>query len=498
MREREQEQRVRVRYDEVGRPVRRAAHRRRKRASRLLLLLQAALTAVLMTMVLLLDMLPGRYVLALGAVMLVLWLISAISKSRVYALLMCALLTIGVCYAGKAQDVLSDLTEEPAVKVNTVSVIVMQGHPAQQLEDLDGSLIGIQESVDQANTEQALQDVKAVCVQGLVAIEYDSIAQQVDALYNGSVDAIILNEAYRGLAEDRYPQFSSETRVLQAFYYEEEIQTQYKAQTEVDVTQEPFTVFLSGNDSYGAVSLADGRTDVNILATVNPKTKQILLTTTPRDYYVELASGEGRGRMDKLTHAGLYGIDCSMQTLEQLYGVEIDYYVRLNFSGFQSIVDALGGVEVYSEQAFCSLGGFWFDEGYNDVNGEEALAFVRERYAFEEGDVQRGRNQMAMIRAILDRVMSPAILTNYMDLMDSLSACFITNMPQDAVAALVKMQLSDGASWNIVSYSVAGYEDMEPTYSGGSEWLFVMQPDEEAVQEARNRIERCLNGEILY
>lgn len=315
----------------------------------------------------------------------------------------------------------------------------------------------------------------------------------MQALYSGKVDAIIINEIYRSLVLEDFPNFNSETRVLEGFTYTKVIEETSKADIKVDT--DPFNVYLSGNDAWGAVTLADGRTDVNIIATVNPKTKQILLTTTPRDYYVELPFYSGC--MDKLTHAGLYGIDTSMETLENLYDIDLDYYVRINFSGFQNIVDALGGVNVYSECEFQSVDGKWFYEGYNYLNGYDALLFVRERYAFANGDLQRGRNQMLMIKAMAEKIFSPSILTNYMGLMNSLSSCFITDMPSDKIADLVKMQLNDGAEWNIVSNSVLGYGSSMPTYSGGSERLSVLKPSYEDIEVAKALIQSCMNGEII-
>ena len=321
----------------------------RNRLGKLLVFLQAVLTVVVILLVLILDMFPLKYVVVLSSMLGILWLIALLTQSfrisrgmgKVYALLMLALLTVGISYLWKTNSMLTDLT--------------------------GGEILGFLSNVD--------------------------------------------------------------------------------------VAEEPFTIYVSGNDSYGEVTLEEGRSDVNILLTVNPNTRQILMTTTPRDYYVELPFGEGC--WDKLTHAGNYGIDCSMQTLERLYDVEIDYYLRVNFSGFESIVDALGGVEVYSDYAFTSLhSGYYFDVGYNSVDGAEALAFVRERYAFEEGDVQRGKNQMAMIRAIMDKATSPAVISGYLSLMDSVSDSFITNMPKGSISDLVKMQLNEGGSWNIVSNSV--------------------------------------------
>ena len=364
----------------------------RNRLGKLLVFLQAVLTVGVILLVLILDMFPLKYVVVLNSMLGILWLIALLTQSfrisrgmgKVYALLMLALLTVGISYLWKTNSMLTDLT--------------------------GGEILGF------------LSDV--------------------------------------------------------------------------DVAEEPFTIYVSGNDSYGEVTLEEGRSDVNILLTVNPNTRQILMTTTPRDYYVELPFGEGC--WDKLTHAGNYGIDCSMQTLERLYDVEIDYYLRVNFSGFESIVDALGGVEVYSDYAFTSLhSGYYFDVGYNSVDGAEALAFVRERYAFEEGDVQRGKNQMAMIRAIMDKATSPAVISGYLSLMDSVSDSFITNMPKGSISDLVKMQLNEGGSWNIVSNSVNGYVSEAYTYSDSSQLLSVMMQDEASVQHASELIEKCENGEVL-
>ena len=258
----------------------------------------------------------------------------------------------------------------------------------------------------------------------------------------------------------------------------------------------PFTVYISGNDGYGETE-AEGRSDVNILLTVNPETHQIVMTTTPRDYYIELPAERFGGARDKLTHAGIYGIDVSEEVLSELYGVHIDYYVRVNFSGFENIVDSLGGVSVWSDYDFTAVSGESFSYGYNEVNGIEALAFVRERYAFTDGDFQRGRNQMYMIKAIIAKATSPSILMNYSDLLSSVESCVLTDIPKNLLTSLIRLQLDGNPEWNIVSNSVGGYGDMQPTYSGGSESLSVIWPDEESVAAAAELIRRCINGEIL-
>lgn len=477
--------------------------KKRNTVGKILVALQGLATIFFMVLVFILDLLPSKYVIAIAAILIVMWGFAFLSQKfnagrtigKIYSIIVILILGVGISYIWKANNVIADLTTGQLMKVSDVSVIVLVDSPAEGLQDLDGKVLGIQKNLDRMNTELSLKELESKFSQGLTTVEYDGFIAQAQALYDGNVDAIIVNEAYRDLIKDTYTNFDSETRVLDSFTYKEEI-VKAESKPNVAVTEEPFTVFISGNDSYGEVSLSDGRTDVNILATVNPKTRQILLTTTPRDYYVELPFYEGC--MDKLTHAGIYGIDTSMTTLENLYGIDIDYYVRVNFSGFESIVDALGGVEVYSEYSFSDYHGeYYYEAGYNYVDGASALAFVRERNAFSDGDVQRGRNQMAMISAIIDKVMSPAILTNYMGLMDSVSGCFITDMPREKISDLVKMQLDEGGSWNIVSNSVHGYGNMLPTYSGGSDLLSVMEQDSEAVQQASNLIHACENGESL-
>ena len=264
------------------------------------------------------------------------------------------------------------------------------------------------------------------------------------------------------------------------------------------ITKEPFVVYLSGVDNRGELT-EKARSDVNILAVVNPETKQVALINTPRDYYVDLAGTDSK---DKLTHAGLYGVETSMATLGNLYGVNVDHYIRINFAGFISIIDAIGGVDVYSDQAFTSVGspGYYdpttFAEGWNHLDGKAALAFARERHAFKTGDIQRGINQMKVIDAMVEKLKSPALLMSFSKLMEAASDCFVTSLSQEQISALVRMQLSDLSSWNIQSYSVTGTGAMSTKcYSAEGQNLYVMKPDESSVNEAKALIAAVLGGE---
>lgn len=264
------------------------------------------------------------------------------------------------------------------------------------------------------------------------------------------------------------------------------------------ITKEPFVIYLSGVDTRGELT-ENARSDVNILAAVNPVTKRVALINTPRDYYVDLAGTDSK---DKLTHAGLYGVETSMATLGNLYGVNVDHYIRINFAGFISIIDALGGVDVYSDQAFTSVGspGYYdpttFVEGWNHLDGKSALAFARERHAFASGDIQRGINQMKVIDAMLNKIKSPALLMGFSKIMDAASDCFVTSFSQDQISALVRMQLSDFAEWDIESYTVTGTSSSSTKcYSAKGQKLYVMKPDDSSVSKAREMLASVLGGE---
>ena len=265
------------------------------------------------------------------------------------------------------------------------------------------------------------------------------------------------------------------------------------------VKDETFTVYISGIDVYGAIE-TNSRSDVNIIATVNPTTHQVLLVTTPRDYYVEIPGISG-GQKDKLTHAGVYGVDASMATLEQLYDTEIDFYARVNFTSLIEMVDALGGVDVESEYAFTTSAdsGMVMNvvQGINHFNGKQALAFSRERMNVPGGDNQRGKDQQAVITAMIKKMVSPAILTGANGIISSVSGNVDTNMSEEQIQNLIKKQLAEGASWNIKSVAAEGTGDNQLCYSYSGMPLYVMQPDQAVVDMIKSEINAVENGETL-
>ena len=263
-----------------------------------------------------------------------------------------------------------------------------------------------------------------------------------------------------------------------------------------NIEVEPFIIYISGSDSREEYFTTE-RSDVNILMVVNPQTKQILLINTPRDYYIPNPRSSA-GTEDKLTHLGIYGVDCSITGLENLYDCDINYYVQINFTGMEKLVDDIGGVTIDNPQSFTAEDTYWYDEGVITLNGAEALAYARERHAFAEGDNMRGQNQMRLITAMFKKVTSsPTLIMNYKAILEDLEGYILTNMEADEIDTLVRMQLEDFPEWNIQSYAVTGWGGMDTTYSAPWEELYVTYPYYSTVVQGQDLIDRVLDGEIL-
>lgn len=267
----------------------------------------------------------------------------------------------------------------------------------------------------------------------------------------------------------------------------------------INVNKEPYIAYISGIDVYGEIE-KESRSDVNMLAVVNPKTEQILLVTTPRDYYVDIP-GVTDGNKDKLTHAGLYGIEASMSTLEQLYDAKIDFHARVNFTSVIDMVDALGGIEVDSKHAFTTskAAGAVVDiqEGKNKLNGEQALAFCRERKNLPDGDNERGKNQQRVIKGMLNKVMSPAILTGANGILNSVQKDAETNMSRGQIQSLIKRQLGGGVDWQVISVAAEGSPQKQYCYSYSAKPLYVSVPDQNSVAEITQLIQAVRSGDKI-
>ena len=426
------------------------------------------------------------------------------------AMILLIVLMIGTPYLTKAVNTLSSMTGVN-VELTDMGVFVKNDSAVQDISELSGKTIGIMDILDRENTNKTVAELQSEIGQ-ITIVEYAGLAELVDGLNQGEADAIALNVAYLSLLAEMegYQDTAGLLRNIYTHQTETIVEVAQNAkekddwsfmdlvggddEAEEETSDRVFSMYISGIDTYGSVS-AKSRSDVNIIATVNLDTHQVLLVSTPRDFYVPLPISNGN--LDKLTHAGIYGVDVSMGALEMLYGTEIDYYFRVNFSGFEKIINALGGITVYSDYSFTTVGGdASFRKGENHLNGAQALSFARERYAFSDGDNQRGKNQMAVIRAVMEKAMSPAILTGYSDLMESVAGNFETSMPYDLIAEIVREQLDNGGSWNIVTTSVTGTGDTRRPYSL-STGAYVMIPNQESVDAAIAKINQVKNGEIL-
>jgi LCP family protein required for cell wall assembly len=339
----------------------------------------------------------------------------------------------------------------------------------------------------------------------LNTIEYDTIIEQVHALFNNEVDVIIYNRAHEELLAEQISNYGNQTKVLHTCTLTEKDIEKYKdfsknqrpeATLPIEPTTQPtestefvgsdtFAVYISGIDVYGAIT-QNSRSDVNIIAIVNRKTNKVLLVTTPRDFYVQIPGVSG-DKKDKLTHAGIYGVDASVNTLAALYDVDINYYLRVNFTSFENIVDALGGISVYSDYSF-SVDGYTYVNGYNDLDGKAALRFCRERYSFAAGDNQRGKNQQEAIKAIIKKACSPAILTAANQILDSVRDNIDMNIPEELVQDVLKKQLSNGKEWEVITMAATGYGSSEIPFSMPGIEAYVMIPYEDSVEEIKEAI----------
>jgi LCP family protein required for cell wall assembly len=485
--------------------------RRRKNADwyigKIVLLISIIIAGIFAWSVLSLNMLPLKYAVLFVAVLLVLVILVALLTwnprhraafivGLVFSLIVCIVLIIGTVYVSKTKSTAKNVTTV-GKEVAAVSVYVR----ADDTSDYDSVAAqythGILSVQDRVNTDKALGILGEEYGAEISTKEFSELAQLADGLLNSEVDAVVMNRAYISVLKEMegYKDIEDKIKEVKVINVEQEVKEPSDSTADdliSDSEGKTFTVFISGIDTRGTEMIESSRSDVNIIATINTETKQVLLLSTPRDYYIPLSISNGA--KDKLTHAGIYGVDVCMDTLEMLYGVNIDYYFRVNFSGFEEIINSLGGVNVYSEQSF-STEHYSYTEGYNYMDGAKALEFVRERYSFADGDFQRGRNQLALIQGVLDKMISADMLMNYNSVLDAVEGSFETSIPYDVLSKIVRDQLSGGGSWNIVSYSVSGAGDMQSTYSAG--YASVVIPDESTVSTAKELINQVYNGETI-
>lgn len=467
------------------------------RVGQIVSIAQLLISALTVFLIYWMNVLPELFTAVIAVLLVVLFIICRLLMGKakkklrffvgfILAVVISFVLCVGNMFLFRVNDTLQGMT---AVEYETTAlgIYVLKDDPAQTVNDAAGYEFGILGVQGREDTNNAIVQINEKLETEIVTEEYADAVSLAQGLLDGQCGAILMNEAFVDVISETegYESFGEQIRKIDSYSWKSVIENSAAEYVQDGV----FTVFISGIDVAGEIS-KKSRSDVNILAVVNTNTHQVQLVSTPRDYYVPLSISNGV--KDKLTHAGIYGVDVSRDTLGMLYDTQIDYYFRINFSGFQQIIDALNGINVHSDYEF-DAGGYHFGAGLNKLNGEQALVFARERHAFPDGDRQRGKNQMAVVSGVIAKMQSPAILQNFSQLLDGVQGSFESDMPYDLLSALVKDQLSGGGSWNVSSYSVDGTGTSATTYSMNQS-LYVMEPDVSTVEHAKELIQNVKNG----
>lgn len=407
---------------------------------------------------------------------------------------------LGGYYMSKTGGLLSNMTNVAKHSKNTVSVVVKESSDMKKKPDLAGHSVGTLANINTTGSKKILKELTNSGI-SMEQKEFGSMTEMLESFYNGEVDSIVISESSRSQITDidAYKDFDNNTRVVYQTSYK--VENTDKANAVSNITTTPFNVLISGSDTRGGFD-ENGRSDVIMVATVNPKTGTILLTSVPRDFYVTTAcdAGDGcqQGALDKITHTGIHGTNTTKRTVEQLLGIEINYTFKVGFDTVTDIVDAVGGIDVnvepgYECNNFLHAPGLSVHAGVNHLNGEQALGYARERYAYSEGDRQRTKNQQQVLMGIVDKVTSPAIVTNYASIMDSMSDTFSTTMSSQEISDLIKYQLNKNPKWKMEQYMVNGTGDTLMCAELGDA-AYVMVPDQSTVTTAKNKINAVLAG----
>jgi len=465
--------------------------------------IQVITTVVLLFFIFKLNILPTTYAVMVGMILVLLGFINyALMKpnkkehhhktkpreivGKVLSLILSVLMVFGSVMINKGYSTLDDITNSNT-KSTHYAIVVLKSSKISSLSELQNESI---EYCLQYDEEKDMNQVIAEAKKKESSLNFDvamTYSKLGDDLYNNTVNAILINTAYNGMFEENHPDFQNEVKEI----WTSDIETKVKDfSTRVSVTNTPFIIYISGIDTYGSITTVS-RSDVNMIVTVNPNTKKILLTSIPRDYYVTLANMK---KKDKLTHSGIAGPENTVKTMAQFLGTDINYYARVNFTSLVTMVDALGGITVNVDQDF-SAGGYSYKLGPQQMNGEEALAYSRERHSFADGDNVRVKHQQDVLMAMLNKMISPAVITNYSSVLKAISGCFETNMASSDITDLIKMQINDNASWTFKQKQFTGTGVMQTggAYMPDSK-LYYMIPNDDSVKENLQAIKDVLNG----
>lgn len=424
--------------------------------------------------------------------LLILWIKN---KGKVFTLVTSLLLLIvtGFAYSqiNSAVNLVGSLNKNTNINTTTMSIVVPKDSSINGIQDINSVEVVAPVKMDAENINKFISDVKNKEGIAIEVQEAESYVKAYDELINSKNKAIIISSAYENILEMNDPEYTNKVKKIYQTSYTKEV---VKRQTKVNSNSDILNIYISGIDTYGPITSVS-RSDVNIIMTINKKTNKILLTTTPRDAYVRIADG-GNDQYDKLTHAGVYGVDASIHTLENLYGIDINYYARINFTSFIKLVDILGGIEVYNEQEFKGTrDGQVYRQGNITLNSEQALEFVRERYGLSGGDHDRGKNQQKVITAIIKKLTTSDALLNSQDIITELSSSIQTDMPVEQLMSLANEQVEKKSEYSVASQALEGEGTMGmPSYAMPGYNLYMMKVDENSLEEAKNNMEEVIGG----
>ena len=475
--------------------------------------------ALLIFQIIKLNLLPSKLIVLVSLVMIILCLIILLIlhfKAKKFlprilagfvALCMCVGLAYGNYFIYKTDNTFDVVTSLADSKATMTSIVVLKSSSIKKESGLKGKKIGTILDMDKKPTKRMLDDLNKDNIK-YTTKDYSNLDELMEAFYSGEVDAICLNEKYRDILHETqaYFTFQTDTRIIhQNVHYTKVEKSDNLSDPVNDISKDAFTVLVSGNDSYGTLQDSNTRSDANLLLTVNPKTGTILMTSIPRDYYVELVCPDDEtestcpvGSYDKLTHSGLMGVKSTEKTIEKALGIKINYNVRINFSSVVNLVDALDGIDLDIKKGeevdiFYVNSQPGLSVGKHHVDGETALAFARERHAYLDGDNQRVRNQQKVFKAIFKRIVSPKMITNYGKFMDALAVAFDTNLSGDEISNFVKYELNNMPDWKIESYAIVAEPDYQFCYQSQS-YASVVQQNDIMNEVARKKIKAVLNG----
>ena len=441
-----------------------------------------------------LDMIPFKYLIifyiVFGLLYLYLFITSFPKKiknkfkisSCVFLILFGTIFGVGIKYLNDTMDFVGVISKDLFQK-EVYYVMTLENSKYKDIKDLDGKSIGIYSSKNSTKASNELnKKIKNI------SKEYKNVVELFEDLQDNKIDAVLINESTKNLLDTDLADMKLKLKEIYKVYVSIEKTDIVKV---VDITKKPFNIYVAGGDAYGSIDNVTN-TDVNMIITVDPVNRKVLLTSIPRDYYVNLPSF-GDDAYDKLTHAGYYGIEESAKAIENLLDIDINYYVKVNFSTIEGVIDAIGGVDVYVDKGFtASDGSYTFVTGYNHMNGKKALRFARERKSFSNGDVQRVKNQQKVLTAIINKVTSSTTLvTNFSQILDSVGNSFSTNMETKSINRFIKMQLNNMQGWNIESQNLIGTDlYTKNTYTYPNLELYVMKQDEESVRVTKEKIKK--------